>query len=81
MQLHYRGAPRPHAQVEIFAKAPDASVTVTTRQTDAQGTVTLPVLPGYQYLLNAVVLRPAPQDADYVWESHWASLTFAVPPR
>jgi uncharacterized GH25 family protein len=81
VQLHYRGALRPHAQVEIFAKAPDGSVTVTTRQTDAQGTVTLPVLPGHQYLLDAVVLRPAPQDADFAWESHWASLTFAVPPR
>lgn len=79
VQVLYRGAPRPRAQVEIFAKAPGASVAITTLLTDDQGQANIPVTPGYRYLLDAVLLRPAPEDADYVWESHWASLTFALP--
>ncbi|OBY27364.1 DUF4198 domain-containing protein [Leisingera sp. JC1] len=81
IRVLYQGNPRPNAQVEVFAKAPDGSVTITTRLTDSQGKAIVPLAPGHIYLLDAVVLRPAPDGADYVWESLWAALTFAVPAR
>ncbi|UWQ55649.1 DUF4198 domain-containing protein [Leisingera caerulea] len=79
VRVLYQGKPRPQAQVEVFAKAPDGSVAVTTRLTDAKGETVVVVTPGHSYLLDAVVLRPAPDGEDYVWESLWAALTFAVP--
>ncbi|KIC27357.1 DUF4198 domain-containing protein [Leisingera sp. ANG-M6] len=81
VRVLYQGAPRAGAQVEVFAKAPDGTVSITTQLTDAQGETAVAVLPGHSYLLDAVVLRPAPEGADYVWESLWAALTFAVPVR
>lgn len=79
--LLYQGQPRPDAQVEIFARAPDGAVDIHLSRTDATGHATLPVLPGYDYLLDAVVLRPAPEGERAVWQSLWAGLSFAVPPR
>lgn len=81
VRVLYQGAPRQGAQVEIFAQAPDGNVAISTQRTDAQGETLVPVSPGHQYLLDSVVLRPAPDGKDYVWESHWAALTFAVPAR
>ena len=81
VQVLYEGAPRQDVQVELFDRAPDGSVTVTLHRTDAEGRVTLPVVPGHAYLVDSVVLRalePA-TEAGEVWESLWASLTFAVP--
>ncbi|PWG15723.1 DUF4198 domain-containing protein [Salibaculum griseiflavum] len=82
VQLHYGEAPRADAQIELFEKAPDGSVTVTYHRTDAEGIATLPIKPGHAYLVDAVVLRePAEQlaqDRDVVWETLWAALTFAV---
>ena len=81
--LLYQGEPRPNAQVEIFDKAPDGSVEVSTMQTSDDGTVTVTVTAGHEYMLDAVVLRAAQlpealeMNADY--ETHWANLTFAVP--
>lgn len=81
----YRGAPRPDAQLEVFAKAPDGSVDITLLRTDMEGRVIVPVKPGNRYMLDAVVLRePAAELAEAenaVWESLWANLTFAVPAR
>lgn len=81
IQVLYNGAPRVDAQVELFARPPEGEVEVTLHRTDAEGRVTLPVQPGYSYLADAVVLRPLEPEAekDPVWESLWASLTFAVP--
>lgn len=81
VRVLYQGEPRPQAQVEVFAKAADGSVSISTQRTDAQGETAVAVMPGHQYLLDAVVLRPAPGGKDYAWESLWAALTFAVPPR
>jgi len=81
VRLLYQGNPRPRAQVEIFAKAPDGTVSINKILTDAMGEAFIPVAPGHAYLLDAVVLRPAPTGKDYVWESLWAALTFAVPAR
>lgn len=83
VQVFYQGAPRPAAQVEIFAKAPDGAVDVSIVTADAQGVATVPVIAGHSYLVDSVVLRnPAQPLADKlgaVWESLWASLTFAIP--
>lgn len=79
----YQGAPRADAQVEIFERAPDGLVEITTVKTDGNGRATVPVRTGYAYMLDAVVLRePDPalaQDRNAIWESLWANLTFAVP--
>ncbi|GGE24251.1 hypothetical protein GCM10011360_10930 [Primorskyibacter flagellatus] len=81
-RLLYRGAPRPDAQVELWEKR-DGEVTRTIHRTDTQGLVTVPVRPGYSYMLDAVVLREpasdAAKEAGVMWESLWANLTFAVP--
>lgn len=83
VKLMLDGAPRPDAQVEVFDRAPDDSVTVTLHRTDAQGIATIPVEAGHEYLFDAVTLRPAPDaTADenaVVWETYWAALTFTVP--
>ncbi|KIN61001.1 DUF4198 domain containing protein [Sulfitobacter noctilucae] len=83
VSLLYEGAPRADAQVEVFDRAPDDSVTVTLHRTDADGVATIPVTAGHEYLFDAVVLRPAPQASTeenaVVWETLWAALTFDVP--
>jgi hypothetical protein len=84
VRVLYRDAPRAGVQVELFEKAPDGSVTITLHRTDEVGVALLPVWPGHSYLVNAVVLREPTAElasaSDVVWESLWASLTFAVPP-
>lgn len=83
--LFYDGAPLADAQIEIYAKTPDNIVTVTKTRTDSEGHAALPVEPGLTYLLDAVVLRPfaqaTPAAQGPVWETLWASLTFAVPAK
>lgn len=79
IQLFYQGEPRADAQVEIFARGPDGAVTVSLMRTDASGTANIPVEPGYEYLLDAVVLRESPDGSDTVWDTLWAALTFRVP--
>lgn len=84
--LTYQGEPRADAQIEVFDRAPDGTVTVTLQRTDAAGEAVIPVSAGHDYLLDAVVLRPA-AEADKVaetpnqpvWETLWAALTFHVP--
>lgn len=81
MRVYYRGQPRANAQVELFAKASDGHVTISLHITDETGLVRLPVKAGWRYLADAVVLRaldPATAKGA-VWESLWASLTFAIP--
>ncbi len=79
----YEGAPRADAQVEIFARAPGGAVEITTAETDAEGVATIPVAPGVEYLLDAVVIREPAENLVAAfgaeWESLWASLTFRVP--
>lgn len=81
--LYYGDALRPNAQVEVFAMAPDDTVTVTLHRTDAKGEAEIPTKPGHSYLFDAVVLRPAADAGGDpkvpVWETLWAALTFAVP--
>ena len=81
--LYYQGKARPDARIEVFERDPDGVVSITTVRTDSAGLVTIPVRPGAEYMLDAVVLRePDPAMAvelDVLWESLWANLTFAVP--
>lgn len=79
VRLLYQGNVRADAQVEVFDRAPDKTVTVSLYRTDAFGEALIPVLPGHAYLFDAVVLRPAPEGGRPVWQSLWAALTFAVP--
>jgi uncharacterized GH25 family protein len=81
VQVFYQGLPRADVQVELFEKAPEGAVEITLHRTDDEGRVLLPVKAGYSYLADAVVMRAMTPDAenDPVWESLWASLTFAVP--
>ncbi len=81
--LYYDGAPRADAQVEVFDRAPDESVTITLHRTDAEGVASIPVIAGHEYLFDGVVLRKADgggttPDAP-VWQTLWAALTFRVP--
>lgn len=83
VELLYQGAPRVGTQIEVFEKAADDSVVITTVMTDEAGRATVPVTPGHRYMLDAVVLRrPSPELAEEknaIWESLWANLTFEVP--
>ncbi|WP_172298387.1 DUF4198 domain-containing protein [Pseudoruegeria sp. HB172150] len=81
VRVLYDGAPRADVQVELFAKTVDGTVTETKHRTDAEGVAVLPVAPGVEYLVNAVVMREVvPEGEDGPpWESLWASLTFRVP--
>lgn len=83
VRLLYQGSPRPDAQIELFTKAPDGTVTIELYKTDNDGVGTLPVKPGYRYLADNVVLRePSAElaaEKDAVWETVWASLTWAMP--
>lgn len=81
VRVLYLGAPRVDAQVELFAKASDGSVEVTLHRTDDLGVAILPMRPGTEYLVDAVILEPVEAEAenDPVWYSLWASLTFRTP--
>jgi cobalt/nickel transport protein len=83
VRVTYQDAPRAGAQIEVYERHGDAPVTITKHRTDARGIASFGVSPGGTYLVDAVVLRPAtPQASDPnrpLWETLWASLTFAVP--
>ncbi|MEP2642778.1 DUF4198 domain-containing protein [Roseobacter sp.] len=83
VQVLYQGTPRADAQIEVFDRAPDDTVTIRLTHTDPEGHATVPVTPGHTYLFDAVVLRPSPDagtsDTAPVWETLWAALTFSVP--
>lgn len=83
VKVLYRGAPRANAQVELFEKGPDGAVEVSMHRTNADGVAQLPIRSGRAYLADAVVMR-RPESArakasGAVWETLWASLTFAAP--
>lgn len=81
VKVLFEQAPRADAQVELFEKAPDGTVSVTLHRTDDTGVAVLPVQTGHSYLVDAVVLLPLQPETenDPVWYSLWAALTFAVP--
>ncbi|MEX0309836.1 MAG: DUF4198 domain-containing protein [Tateyamaria sp.] len=70
---------RRNAQVEVFDRAPDETVTVSLYRTDETGIATVPVTPGHTYMFDAVAIAPITNNEDTVWDTFWAALTFAVP--
>ncbi len=79
VRLFSDDAPRAGAQVEVFEKSPLGKVTVSLLKTDHEGRVRIPVQTGYEYLLDAVLIRPLEANdprSDPVWETLWASLTY-----
>lgn len=81
VRLLLDGAPRTGAQIEIFAKAPDGTVTRSVLHTDTNGEARVPVAQGHSYLLDAVTIRPLQDDGRAVWETLWATLVLALPAR
>lgn len=83
VKAYYQNEVRANAQIELFEKSPAGEVNVTLHRTDDQGMVVLPVKSTHSYLVDMVVLRePSKALADekeVVWETVWASHTFAVP--
>lgn len=83
VRLIYRDVPRTDTQVDIFERTPDDTVTTHHLRTDAAGFVEVPLKPGHDYLLNAVILRPPEpertKDTSIVWETLWTSMTFSRP--
>ena len=81
VQLWLDDAVRADEQVEIFERAPDGTIVITTQRTDADGIARVPVRPGHDYMVDAVTLEPSDPflDTDPEWVTLWANLTFSVP--
>ena len=83
--LLYQNKPRANAQVEVFQRSSSGEVSVFYSKTNVQGKAIIDVLPGHDYLLDAVILRvpkvDSAQNSDAVWESLWAATTFSVPKK
>lgn len=92
VQLLWQGAPLPNRQVTIFHRplAGDGASSEATGEeaagevtrslvtTDVEGRALIPLAGGGFYLLNAVQMKPVEDQEGVVWDSHWATLTFAV---
>ena len=82
-RLHYRESPLPDHRVTLFDKGPEGDVTLGEAETDQEGRVSFPAARGHTYLVDAVVVREPEVvgngGEEAMWESLWASLTFAVP--
>lgn len=83
VQFFYRENVRNGEQVEVFEKDAEGNVVISLYRTDDQGVALIPVKPGHEYMVDAVVLRipndALEQETGAVWETLWANLTFAVP--
>ena len=81
VRLFWQGEPVADTQVALFYAAPDAprpdGVERTLYRTDTEGRVTVPLLGPGLHLLSAVRIEPVDDSAAAVWQSWWASLTFA----
>ncbi|MGL5008697.1 MAG: DUF4198 domain-containing protein [Paracoccaceae bacterium] len=82
LQVLLDGQPHAGAQIELFSRAPDDTVTIAMHITDATGIAVVPAEPGFSYLADTVDIYALPNDdvtAGPVWHSDWASLTYLVP--
>lgn len=83
VRLFYQGAALEDARVTVFERRAEGDVRTDVLTTDSAGRVAFDTTPGSTYLVDSVVLR-RPSRAlvvqyRVIWESLWASLTFAVP--
>lgn len=80
VRLLWQGEPTPDTQVALFHAPPGAvrpeGVERTLYTTDAEGRVTVPLWAGMN-LLSAVRIEAVEDSAAAVWQSWWASLTYA----
>lgn len=79
-QLLYQGRMLPAAQVTLFSRDRDGLVTSSKIMTDEDGVISINADAEHRYLLDHVTLRETDPLKDRnrpVWESLWASLTFA----
>lgn len=81
VQAFLGDAARADVQIELFEKRANGEIDISLHRTDDKGMAVLPVRAGSSYLVDTVHLRPAPADSKegVVWQTLWASLTFAVP--
>lgn len=83
LRLLYQGAALADARVTVFERRAEGDVQTHVLTTDTAGRVAFDTTPGSTYLVDSVVLRrpSGALVAEYrvIWESLWASLTFAVP--
>ncbi|MFY0693039.1 MAG: DUF4198 domain-containing protein [Paracoccaceae bacterium] len=82
VQVFLDDTPRANAQITLFDRAPDGTVTKSLHSTDDTGFADLPISRGHEYLVDAVAMEPLENEdpeAGGVWRSLWASLTFKVP--
>lgn len=80
VRLLWQGQGEPRTVIQIFVEGSDTGPQRVL--TDDEGRAEIPIRPGVVYLLNAVhiiELEGVPEENNAVWESYWASLTFAVP--
>lgn len=79
IQAFYNGTPMMDVQIELFDKDEKGEVEITLHRTDDEGQVILPIINGHSYLVDTVLLREAPEGSKegVVWETLWASLTYA----
>ena len=82
-RLLWKGQPHPQAHVSVFNKVAGELIK-TELKTDAEGRVEIPRAKGGLFLINAVQMIEAPikmaEERGAVWESHWASVTYAIEP-
>ena len=76
VRLLWRGEPVADAPVAVLWQ--DDGVERRIVFTDAEGRVEIALRAGARHVLNAVHIEPV-EGEDHVWESTWASLSFAVP--
>jgi len=81
VRLFWQGAPAADTQVALFFAPPGAArpdgVERSLFRTDADGRVTVPIQGAGLHLLSAVRIEPVDDSAAAVWQSWWASLSFA----
>ncbi len=79
IKANYLGEPLSDVQIELFDKTPSGEVNVTLHRTNAEGIAILPIQSGHSYLADTVQIRPAEEGNENgaVWETLWASLTYA----
>ncbi|SLN12932.1 Nickel uptake substrate-specific transmembrane region [Roseivivax jejudonensis] len=83
VQLLYNGAPKAGERVTLFSRDAGGVVDIRLAKTGADGRVAFALRPGRDYLVDAVLVRKPARNiaAEHLvmWESLWASLTFATP--
>lgn len=80
VRMTWQGEPLSDWQVAVFFKPDEGSVTRSVYRTDADGVIDVQLSGAGRYLLNSVHIARTGKKKGTVWKSHWASLTFAVPP-